>query len=126
MGTGRARTDADVSPAFASASRLAQIFASPEFQNRKAKGIRQGAAAKGARADVEAKTERMKVVAGAIEKFSLVPGNEAVIKSLTEQFQELSQGRGEEDAAVASNQLALKLKLTGKLSDEEIQQIVGG
>ncbi len=73
---------------FGSAADLAKLFASKEFQERKASGIRAGAGLKAKRADTKAKTEQIKAESGLLKDLVESGADESLIKLVQDRLRE--------------------------------------
>jgi hypothetical protein len=102
---------------FGSAAQLAKIFASKEFQQRKAKGIQAAAGIKGRRADVKQQTEQMKVYSTIRSKIAETDPDSPII----EQIDDLIAGGlgiGSQDA-----DMQLQGQLAQKFDNDTVAQI---
>lgn len=115
-------TEQGIGELFGSAADLAKLFASKEFQQRKSKGIQSAAGVKGRRADVKAKTERIKALSGVLEDLSATGGdNEGLIGRIQEQIQNLISGGGDGGGATPE----VLGKLAEQFDNEQIKTILG-
>jgi hypothetical protein len=111
---------------FGSAAELAKVFASPEFQERKAKGIQAATAAKGRQADIKARNERIKAL-GDLRKSLIESGEEegsAMLENIDKQLQGVILGRQGSDTSQRIGVLGQLLKL-GPLTKEQEQLFTG-
>ncbi len=114
-------TERGISELFGSAADLAKLFASPEFQQRKARGIQVAAGAKGRRADVKARSDQITALSGVLEDLSVSGGdNEALINRIQEQIQSLIAG-GDGGGITPG----LVGKLAQQFDDNQIKTILG-
>ncbi len=113
---GRKRTQpfgtvADINQVFGSAAELAKIFTSKEFQERKAKGIRAGAALAGSRADEKALVDRMKAEASVIKDLTEAGVEEDALKGILERLQ--SRFKSPEEQENTAQLLDIDAQLSG-------------
>ncbi len=114
-------TEKGINEIFGSAADLAKLFASKEFQQRKARGIQSAMGVKGRRADAKAKTDRITALSGVLEDLSVSGGdNESLMSRIQDQIQNLITGG---DGSGVSTEVITKL--SSKFSDEQIKTILG-
>jgi hypothetical protein len=111
---------------FGSAADLAKVFASPEFQERKARGIQAAAGRKGRQADIKARNEKIKTL-GDLRQSLIESGEEegsTMLQKIDAQLQSVIQGSSGSDVSQKIGVLGQLLKL-GPLTDEQQQLFTG-
>jgi hypothetical protein len=103
---------------FGSAAELAKLFSSKEFQQRKARGIQGGAAAKGKRADVKAKADKAKALGTLREQISTSDPENPIIARIDEIIQGEILGDGGADIEMVG-------RLAGQFDNDQIKTILG-
>jgi hypothetical protein len=91
-------TEKGIQSLFGSAADLAKIFASKEFQQRKAAGIRRGQAGKVRAADTKAKTDQIKAESGLLKDLVESGADESLISLVQDRL----RSRFESDASSAN------------------------
>ncbi len=109
---------------FGSAADLAKVFASTEFQERKAKGLQAGAGAKGLRADAKAKTEKIKALGSVRSQIAESDLESPLLQKIDAQIQSLITGADASDTSQKIGVLGNLLKL-GPLTKEQEQLFTG-